>query len=90
MEDISVMSNIGYNIGKKAKLHEFEILALLEMIKHDQHYDFFKRILSIAKSVKVSIPEQLYKYDYENFEIYIQAMLEGLMKSCSTLKIEAY
>lgn len=88
MEDVSIISNVGYDIGKKARLHEFQIIKLLEMIKYDQYHDFLKEIFSIARSVKVSIPDQLYKYDYDTFEIYIHALWEGLMRSCSTLKGE--
>ena len=44
MEEIKKISNMGYDIGKKAKLHEVELLSLLEMIKYDQYHDFLKRI----------------------------------------------
>ena len=47
MEEIKKISNIGYDIGKKAKLHEIELLSLLEMIKYDQYHDFLKRIFKI-------------------------------------------
>lgn len=90
MEEIKMISNLGYDIGSKARLYEFEILRLLELIKYDQYHEFLKQVFSIAKSVKVSIPEQLFKYDYDTFEIYIHALWEGLMKSCSTLKVEAH
>ena len=85
MEEIS---NMGYDIGKKAKLHEIELLSLLEMIKYDQYHDFLKRIFEIARKVKVSIPDELYKYDHDTFEKYIHALWDGLMSSCSTLKVE--
>ena len=48
MEEIKKISNMGYDIGKKAKLHEIELLSLLEMIKYDQYHDFLKRIFEIA------------------------------------------
>lgn len=88
MEEIKKISNIGYDIGKKAKLHEIELLSLLEMIKYDQYHDFLKRIFEIARKVKVSIPDELYKYDHDTFEKYIHALWDGLMSSCSTLKVE--
>ena len=68
MEEIKKISNMGYDIGKKAKLHEIELLSLLEMIKYDQYHDFLKRIFEIARKVKVSIPDELYKYDHDTFE----------------------
>lgn len=89
MEEIKMMSNVGYNIGEKAKLNEFEILRLLELIKYDQYNDFFNHILTIARAVEVSIPDQLFKYDHDTFEVYIHALWEGLIKGCSTLKIES-
>ena len=55
MEEIKKISTMGYDIGKKAKLHEVELLSLLEMIKYDQYHDFLKRIFEIARKVKVSI-----------------------------------
>ena len=85
MEEIKKISNMGYDIGKKAKLHEIELLSLLEMIKYDH---FLKRIFEIARKVKVSIPDELYKYDHDTFEKYIHALWDGLMSSCSTLKVE--
>ena len=88
MEEIKKISNMGYDIGKKAKLHEIELLSLLEMIKYDQYHDFLKRIFEIARKVKVSIPDELYKYDHDTFEKYIHALWDGLMSSCSTLKVE--
>ena len=88
MEEIKKISNMGYDIGKKAKLHEVELLSLLEMIKYDQYHDFLKRIFEIARKVKVSIPDELYKYDHDTFEKYIHALGDGLMSSCSTLKVE--
>lgn len=88
MEEIKKISNMGYDIGKKAKLHEVELLSLLEMIKYDQYHDFLKRIFEIARKVKVSIPDELYKYDHDTFEKYIHALWDGLMSSCSTLKVE--
>ena len=88
MEEIKKISNMGYDIGKKAKLHEIELLSLLEMIKYDQYHDFLKRIFEIARNVKVSIPDELYKYDHDTFEKYIHALWDGLMSSCSTLKVE--
>ena len=88
MEKIKKISNMGYDIGKKAKLHEIELLSLLEMIKYDQYHDFLKRIFEIARKVKVSIPDELYKYDHDTFEKYIHALWDGLMSSCSTLKVE--
>lgn len=88
MEEIKKISNMGYDIGKKAKLHEIELLSLLEMIKYDQYHDFLKRIFEIARKVKVSIPDELYKYDQDTFEKYIHALWDGLMSSCSTLKVE--
>lgn len=90
MEEIKMISNVGYDIGEKAKLHELEILRLLELIKYDQYHDFLKRILAIARSVQISLPDELFKYDYDTFEIYIHALWEGLMESYSTLKIESY
>ena len=90
MEEIKKISNMGYDIGKKAKLHEIELLSLLEMIKYDQYHDFLKRIFEIARKVKVSIPDELYKYDHDTFEKYIHALWDGLMSSCSTLKVEVY
>ena len=87
MEEIKKISNMGYDIGKKAKLHEIELLSLLEMIKYDQYHDFLKRIFEIARKVKVSIPDELYKYDHDTFEKYIHALWDGLMSSCSTLKV---
>ena len=90
MEEIKKISNMGYDIGKKAKLHEVELLSLLEMIKYDQYHDFLKRIFEIARKVKVSIPDELYKYDHDTFEKYIHALWDGLMSSCSTLKVEVY
>ena len=53
------------------------------MYKH-----FLKRIFEIARKVKVSIPDELYKYDHDTFEKYIHALWDGLMSSCSTLKVE--
>ena len=47
-----------------------------------------KRIFEIARKVKVSIPDELYKYDHDTFEKYIHALWDGLMSSCSTLKVE--
>ena len=88
MEEIKKISNMGYDIGKKAKLHEIELLSLLEMIKYDQYHDFLKRIFEIARKVKVSIQDELYKYDHDTFEKYIHALWDGLMSSCSTLKVE--
>lgn len=88
MEEIKKISTMGYDIGKKAKLHEIELLSLLEMIKYDQYHDFLKRIFEIARKVKVSIPDELYKYDHDTFEKYIHALWDGLMSSCSTLKVE--
>ena len=88
MEEIKKISYMGYDIGKKAKLHEIELLSLLEMIKYDQYHDFLKRIFEIARKVKVSIPDELYKYDHDTFEKYIHALWDGLMSSCSTLKVE--
>ena len=88
MEEIKKISNMGYDIGKKAKLHEVELLSLLEMIKYDQYHDFLKRIFEIARKVKVSIPDELYKYDHDTFEKYIHALWDGLMSSCSTLTVE--
>ena len=88
MEEIKKISNMGYDIGNKAKLHEIELLSLLEMIKYDQYHDFLKRIFEIARKVKVSIPDELYKYDHDTFEKYIHALWDGLMSSCSTLKVE--
>lgn len=88
MEEIKKISNMGYDIGKKAKLHEIELLSLLEMIKYDQYHDFLKRIFEIARKVKVSIPDELYKYDHDTFEKYIHALWDGLISSCSTLKVE--
>ena len=88
MEEIKKISNMGYDIGKKAKLHEIELLSLLEMIKYDQYHDFLKRIFEIARKVNVSIPDELYKYDHDTFEKYIHALWDGLMSSCSTLKVE--
>ena len=88
MEEIKKISNMGYDIGKKAKLHEVELLSLLEMIKYDQYHDFLKRIFEIARKVKVSIPDELYKYDHDTFEKYIHALWDGLMSSCSSLKVE--
>ena len=88
MEEIKKISNMGYDIGKKAKLHEIELLSLLEMIKYDQYHDFLKRIFEIARKVKVSIPDELYKYDHDTFEKYIHALWDCLMSSCSTLKVE--
>ena len=88
MEEIKKISNMGYDIGKKAKLHEIELLSLLEMIKYDQYHDFLKRIFEIARKVKVSIPDELYKYDHDTFEKYIHELWDGLMSSCSTLKVE--
>ena len=88
MEEIKKISNMGYDIGKKAKLHDIELLSLLEMIKYDQYHDFLKRIFEIARKVKVSIPDELYKYDHDTFEKYIHALWDGLMSSCSTLKVE--
>ena len=88
MEEIKKISNMGYDIGKKARLHEVELLSLLEMIKYDQYHDFLKRIFEIARKVKVSIPDELYKYDHDTFEKYIHALWDGLMSSCSTLKVE--
>ena len=88
MEEIKKISNMGYDISKKAKLHEVELLSLLEMIKYDQYHDFLKRIFEIARKVKVSIPDELYKYDHDTFEKYIHALWDGLMSSCSTLKVE--
>ena len=88
MEEIKKISNMGYDIGKKAKLHEIELLSLLEMIKYDQYHDFLKRIFEIARKVKVSIPDELYKYDHDTFEKYIHALWDGFMSSCSTLKVE--
>ena len=88
MEEIKKISNMGYDIGKKAKLHEVELLSLLEMIKYDQYHDFLKRIFEIARKVKVSIPDELYKYDHDTFEKYIHALWDGLMSSCSTLNVE--
>ena len=88
MEESKKISNMGYDIGKKAKLHEIELLSLLEMIKYDQYHDFLKRIFEIARKVKVSIPDELYKYDHDTFEKYIHALWDGLMSSCSTLKVE--
>lgn len=88
MEEIKKISNMGYDIGKKAKLHEVELLSLLEMIKYDQYHDFLKRIFEIARKVKVSIPDELYKYEHDTFEKYIHALWDGLMSSCSTLKVE--
>ena len=78
MEEIKKISNMGYDIGKKAKLHEVELLSLLEMIKYDQYHDFLKRIFEIARKVKVSIPDELYKYDHDTFEKYIHALWDGL------------
>ena len=88
MEEIKKISTMGYDIGKKAKLHEVELLSLLEMIKYDQYHDFLKRIFEIARKVKVSIPDELYKYEHDTFEKYIHALWDGLMSSCSTLKVE--
>ena len=88
MEEIKKISTMAYDIGKKAKLHEVELLSLLEMIKYDQYHDFLKRIFEIARKVKVSIPDELYKYDHDTFEKYIHALWDGLMSSCSTLKVE--
>ena len=65
-----------------------QLLSLLEMIKYDQYHDFLKRIFEIARKVKVSIPDELYKYDHDTFEKYIHALWDGLMSSCSTLKVE--
>lgn len=50
--------------------------------------DFLKWVFFIAKSVKVSIQEQLSKHEHDTFEIYIYALWKCLMKICSTLKIE--
>ena len=88
MEEIKKISNMGYDIGKKAKLHEIELLSLLEMIKYDQYHDFLKRIFEIARKVKVSIPDELYKYDHDTFEKYIYALWFGLMSCCCTLEVE--
>ena len=88
MEEIKKISNMGYDIGKKAKLHEIELLSLLEMIKYDQYHDFLKRIFEIARKVKVSIPDELYKYDHDTFEKYIHANWDVLMSSWSTLKVK--
>ena len=90
MEEVKMMNDIGYNIGQKAKLHDFEILKLFELIRYDQYHDFFKQIISIARKVKVAVPEQLYKYDYETFEYYIYALWEGFKKSITTLELEPY
>lgn len=86
MEEIRMISNVGYDIGEKAKLHELEILKLLEMIKYDQYHDFFNKILVIARSVQVTLPDELFKLDYDTFEVYINALLEGIMKSYPTFK----
>ena len=51
MEEMKMISNVGYEIGKKAKLHDFEILRLFEFIKYDQYHEFFKQITSIARDV---------------------------------------
>ena len=85
-----MMSNVGYSIGEKARLNEFEVLRLLELIKYEQYHEFFSQILRIAKSVEISIPNEIYKYDNDTFEIYIQALWKGFIKSCSTLKCEVY
>ena len=37
MEEMKMISNVGYEIGKKAKLHDFEILRLFEFIKYDKY-----------------------------------------------------
>ena len=50
--------------------------------------EFFKEIISIARAVKVVIPDQLFKYDYDTFEHYVHALWEGFMKSITTLKVE--
>ena len=35
MEEMKMISNVGYEIGKKAKLHDFEILrSILSKVKH--------------------------------------------------------
>lgn len=88
MEEVKQMNDIGYKIGKTAKLHEFEILRLLEFIKYDQHYDFLKQVISIGKAVKISIPDRLFQYEQHEFELYINALWEGLFRSCNTLRIE--
>ena len=89
MEEVKKMiSNVGNKIGEKAELHEFELLRLFELIRYDQYHDFLNQILSIARNVDVSIPDQLYDYDYDTFEIYINALWEGIISSCSTLEIE--
>lgn len=90
MEEIKMMSNVGYYIGKKAKLNEFEVLRLLELIKYGQYNDFLNHILPIAKSVEVPIPDQIYKYDYDTFETYIHALCEGFIKSYSNLNAKVY
>ncbi|WP_455537772.1 hypothetical protein [Terrisporobacter sp.] len=89
MEEIKKINKMGYDIGKKAKLHEFELLRLLEMIKYDQYHDFLRVIFEMARNSKISIPDELYKYDHNTFEKYIHALWEGLIKSCSTLKFES-
>lgn len=89
MEEIKIMNNIGYTIGERAKLEEFEILRLLEFIRYDQHYDFLKQVISIGKSVKISIPDKLFQYNHCDFEDCINALWEGLFRSCNTLKVES-
>lgn len=88
MENLKMINEVGYEIGEKAKLHDFEILRLIELVKYDQYHDFLKQIMSIAKSVKVSIPDQIFKYDLETFESYVHALWEGFFRSCSTFKAD--
>ena len=88
MEEMKMISNVGYEIGKKAKLHDFEILRLFEFIKYDQYHEFFKQITSIARDVKISLPDQLFKYDFETFyEKLLSFNRRGLLKYYIRYKI---
>ena len=49
MEEKAIISSVGYDIGKKVKLNEFEILRLFELIRYDQYHDFLQRMQVLDK-----------------------------------------
>lgn len=88
MEDTKAINKMGYEIGSKIKLHDFEVLKLLEFFKYEQYHELLRNIISIAKEQQISLPDKLLNYNIETFETYMHALWEGFMKSCSNFKEE--
>ena len=87
MEEKAIISSVGYDIGKKVKLNEFEILRLFERIRYDQYHDFLQRMQAISSSVNISLPNQLWQCDYEDFESYVHALWVGLEISLTAQRV---